>query len=317
MFYWLRLPITLLFSLLFIASPVAGQVQQSKIDVARTDEQVEQLVKAVDKYYANFKVSSALKFADKRIEKQYRQAHVKAWEKADFDGNGRLDLLITGTHYNEESKVICLLDMGNGKLVLEPFDRQFYRACSVATVSYEGTQPFVNYTDFAKPFLAIDKLEDKKSFHLIYKYGGFIEYNPQANSQVLSDSIIYESDFAYHEVQEEKLTLTGTGAAIYYSCTYPVLDTAKKTYITQQTSVTAQALADIRGMASYLLGQPLQPHYHTGHNHVPYTTLTISYRNGQRIRVRDEGETGTFGLIRLYALLGQLRKSQVWQSAKP
>jgi hypothetical protein len=96
-----------------------------------------------------------------------------------------------------------------------------------------------------------------------------------------------------------------------------VLNKAKKTYVSQQTLVTAQALADIQGMAGYLVGQPLQPRYPTGRNHVPYTTLTISYRDGQRLRVLDEGETGTFGLMRLYALLNQLRKSQVWQPAKP
>lgn len=273
-------------------------------------------MKNTDKYYENFNVSSALKFADKRVQKQYRRAHAKAWQKADFDGNGRLDLLIIGTHYNKKSKVICLLDMGD-KLVLEPFDRQFYRACPIATVSHQGAQPVISYADFAKPFLTTDKLEDKQAFRLIYKYGGFIEYNPQPDSKAQPDSILYESFFAYHTVQNERITLTGTGAATHYSCTYPVLENTRKTYVSQKTQVAASALAPILDLASYLAGQPLQPEYHVGVNHVPHTTLTIVYHDGQRLQVQDEGEIGTFGLMRLYALLNQLRKSQMWQPTKP
>jgi hypothetical protein len=153
---------------LLLAGPAAAQASRSKIELAQTDRQVEQLVRATDKDYATFTVSSALKFADKRVEKQYRQAHVKAWTKADFDGNGRPDLLITGTHYDKESEVICLLDMGN-RLVIEPFDRQFYRYCPVATVSYASSQPLIDYTDFTKPVLESDKLENKQTFRLVYR----------------------------------------------------------------------------------------------------------------------------------------------------
>jgi hypothetical protein len=309
-------PQAVLAGLLLAAGPSVAQVAQSKIALAQTDGQVERLVQETDKDYANFKVSSALEFADKRVQKKYRQAHVKAWQKADFDGNGRLDLLITGTQYDKESKVICLLDMGD-KLVLEPFDRQFYRACPVTTVSYQGTQPYLHYADFAKPFLANDKLEDRQAFRLMYKYGGFIEYYPQPARTARPDSILYESFFAYHSVQEEKLTLAGTGAATYYSCTYPVLEEAKKTYVSQKTQVEAQALATILGLASHLAGQPLKPRYRIGFNHIPHTNLTITYHDGQRLQVQDEGEIGTFGLMRLYALLGQLRKSQSWQAARP
>ena len=303
--------------MLSTASYAAAQVQPSQIEAAQTDAQVEQLVRSTDSYYANFTVNSALKFKDKRVEQQYRRANVKAWQKADFDGNGRMDLLITGTHYDNESEVIYLLDMGSGKLLLKSFQRESYRACPIATLSYEGKQPHINYADFAKPFLDSDKLQDKKAFHLIYRFGGFIESQTQAHNDAVPDSILYESIFAYHEVQQEKLTLATTGAATYYSCTYPVLDKANKTYVSQKTTVDAGALADLQGLASYLFGQPLQPSYRTGFNHVPYTTLTIIYHNGQRLSVEDDGEIGTFGLIRLYALLGQLRKSQVWQPTKP
>jgi hypothetical protein len=301
---------------LLLAGTTAAQVNRSKIELAQTDRQVEQLVRATDKDYANFTVSSALKFADKRVEKQYRQAHVKAWAKADFDGNGRPDLLITGTHYDKESKVICLLDMGN-RLVIEPFDRQFYRYCPVATVSYAGAQPLINYADFTKPVLESDKLGNKQTFQLVYQYGGFIDYYPPPASPARPDSIRYESFSAYHKVFEEKLTLASSGAATYHSCSYPVLEKAKKTYIAQQAQVDAGALALIKGLASHLAGQALLPKYRTGLNHVPYTTLTIVYHDGQRLQVEDEGEFGTFSLMRLYALLDQLHKSQTWQPAKP
>jgi hypothetical protein len=118
-------------------------------------------------------------------------------------------------------------------------------------------------------------------------------------------------------VFEEKLTLASSGAATYHSCSYPVLEEAKKACVSQQAQVDAGALGPIQRLASHLAGQSLLPRYRTGLNHVPYTTLTIVYHDGRRLRVRDEGEFGTFSLMRLYALLDQLRKSQTWQPAKP
>ncbi len=306
----------LLVAVLLRCAPATAQAGHSKIELAQTASQVAQLVHETDKDYATFTVNSALKFADKRVEKQYRRAHVKAWVKADFDGNGRLDLLITGTHYDEESKVICLLDMGD-RLVLEPFYRQFYRYCPVATVRYAGTQPLIDYVDFAKPFLTSDPLADEQHFCLVYAYGGFVDYGQSPLSQTQPDSIRYESVFAYHKVLVEKLTLNSGGAATYHSCSYPVLEETNKTFIAQQAQVAAPALAVILGLASHLAAQSLQPRYRTGYNHVPYTTLTIVYHDGRRLQVQDKGEFGTFSLMRLYALLHQLRKSQAWQPTRP
>ncbi len=296
-------------------SPATAQAGRSKIELAQTDSQVAQLIHDTDKAYATFTVSSALKFADKRVKKQYRLAHVKAWVKADFDGNGRLDLLITGTHY-KKSKIICLLDMGD-RLEIESFYRQFYRYCPVATVRYVGTQPLIDYADFAKPFLASDPLADKQRFCLVYKYGGFVDYVQYPLSPAQPDSIRYESVFAYHKVLVEKLTFASSGAATYHSCSYPVLEETNKTFIAQQTQVAAPALAAVIGLASHLAAQSLQPKYRTGYNHVPHTTLTIIYHDGRRLQVQDEGEFGTFSLMRLYILLKQLRKSQAWQPTRP
>lgn len=294
-----------------------AQGQPSQIEAVQSDADVEKLVRGVDDYYANFTVNSALHFADKRVERKCRQAHVKAWEKADFDGNGRVDLLVTGIHFNGRSKALCLLDMGNGKLVLETFRRLPNRTCPIATVSYQGAQPIINYADFDRLSLYAARLKGKQSFRLVYEYGGFIEYNALPANPARPDSILYKSIFAYHEVQQVRLTLTNTGSAIYYACTYPVLEEANKTYVSQKTLVDTLTLATIQGLASYLAAQHLLPEYHSGLNHVPYTTLTISYHNGRHLQVEDEGEAGTFGLTRLYALLSQLHKSQTWQPAKP
>ncbi|MBO0356332.1 hypothetical protein J0X19_00105 [Hymenobacter sp. BT186] len=297
--------------------PAFGQKPQQPIDAIRSDKEVQQLVRATDEDYKTFEVSSRLRFADKRVEKQYRQAKIKAWEKADIDGNGYTDLLITGTHHDEDSKVVCLLDMGNGKLLLEPFDRQFYRFCPVAKIVYDGPQPLISYTDFDNPFLVVDSLQDKKAFLLVYRFRGFIEYNKQPAKEGAFDSIVYESDFAYHDVITSKQTVDALGNATYYSCKWPVLDESKKTCESLKTVLDFRTLREISELISYLNIEQLQPTYQTDFNHVPYASLKISFRNGRKIDLYDKGEMGTFGLMRLYALLGQLRKSQSWQPVKP
>jgi spermidine/putrescine-binding protein len=123
------------FLLLLVSTVTALAQAQGKLAKLNSDAAVQQVVRSLDDYYKNFKVDSRLRFEDKRVQKIYQREKTKAWEKADVDGNGLIDLLITGTHYDDESKVICVLDMGDS-LVLEDFGRQFYRYCPVARIVY-------------------------------------------------------------------------------------------------------------------------------------------------------------------------------------
>jgi hypothetical protein len=295
--------------------PVSLRAQSggSAIDAANTDAQVEQLVRSADEDYDEFVVNSALTFADKRVERLYRKARVKAWVKADIDGNGRTDLLVTGSLHGN-SRVVWLLDMGDDHLKFEAFRRGYGRCCPIAKLTHDGTQVLLSYVDFERPFYVNEPLAHKQEFVLVYKYGGFIEYNKR-RQQARPDSLTYESIFAYHKIDQSKLVLNADGRAEYRACEWPVLDKTRMQCEALQTQVDARALADLLDLVQYIGVSQLRPEYEIGGNHVPHAQLTFSFGT-TKVRVDDQGEAGTFGLQRLYSLLGQLRQTQQWQPIK-
>lgn len=224
-----------MFVLLLLSSLAAIAQTQGKLAKLTSDAAVQQMVRSLDDYYKNFSVNSRLRFEDKRVQRLYQREKIRAWEKADVDGNGLTDLLITGTHYDEESKVICVLDMGDS-LVLEDFGRQFYRYCPVARIVYQDVQPLISYADYDKPILIVDSLRERQDFLLTYRFGGLIEYNSAPTSGIQSDSLKYRYHFAYHDVEEVELQVESNCSIKYHSCAYPVLDESKK----QCEDLTAQ-----------------------------------------------------------------------------
>ncbi|MBX0290410.1 hypothetical protein K3G63_08170 [Hymenobacter sp. HSC-4F20] len=282
-----------------------------------TDAAVQQVVRSLDEDYKNFQVDSRLRFEDKRVQQLYQREKVRAWEKADVDGNGLQDLLITGTHYDNESKVICVLDMGD-RLVLEEFSRQFYRYCPVVRIKYEGQQALISYADYDKPFLITQPLDknDRQEFLLTYRFGGLIEYNPAPTRNIQPDSILYTSHFAYHDVEEIEIQMEPHGRARCRSCEYPVLDESKKKCEDLTTKLADTTQQQLVQLLNYLQPDKLSREYRIGFNHVPYITLHVVYADGRRLQAEDRGGIGAFGLTRLYALLESLRKTQEWVPAK-
>ncbi|RSK44912.1 hypothetical protein [Hymenobacter rigui] len=289
---------------------------QGKLAKLNSDAAVQQVVRSLDAYYKNFKVDSRLRFEDKRVQKIYQREKIKAWEKADVDGNGLIDLLITGTHYDDESKVICVLDMGDS-LVLEDFGRQFYRYCPVARIIHQDAQPLITYADYDKPILITQPLEKegRQEFLLTYRFGGLVEYN-SAPASARIDSLLYTSDFAYHEVEEIAIGIGPQDNVTYHSCEYPVLDETKKQCENLTAKLNSRAQQQLSELVNYLQPDKLKRTYRIGHNHVPYIVLRIKYADGRRLQVDDNGGIASFGLTRLYTLLESLRKTQNWEPPK-
>ena len=79
-------------------------VGNNYIDSITTAEQIESLVSKVgiDKY-KNYRVNTIQKFQNEILQKLSDSLKPKPWVKADFDGNGYTDILVTGTY-----GVICV-----------------------------------------------------------------------------------------------------------------------------------------------------------------------------------------------------------------
>ncbi|MBC6988818.1 hypothetical protein [Hymenobacter sp. BT491] len=262
--------------------------------------------------YHTYTVSDTLRFKDKRCETQLAKAGAKAWQKADFDGNGYSDLLLIGRDADAKSNVVCVLDSGNNRFYIEPFERQFFRTCAVPQVVYDGVLPLIRYVDYANSFYNTDSLSDRQEFLLTHRFGGFVEYT-RKEYQYQIEKIEFTSSFAYHTSSQSELTIGADGKATYSFTEAPILAPANITAEHLTATISPRAYDEIASLLIYLNFPRLRNEYRLTLNHIPRSTLTVTYNRGRKKVIYDVGEAGTFGLRQVYALLHQLRRTQVWQ----
>lgn len=235
-----------------------------------------------------------------------------SWVKADFDGNNRLDLLVTGYRSSSSSSryVTCFLDQGEQKFDEIRLATGAYN-CDVTQLGYVGSKPVIFYTHsqiqgarFTKNRKSICKQDT-----LIFRKNGFVEYN-RAPQDCRIEKIVFSTNACYGTCPIFTLQLARNGAATYHAEQYNKLK-GDFTAVVQ-----AQPLTEVWALLNYLNFPRLQNNYSVSVTDQPTCTLTITYGGGKVKTIEDYGEQGTFGLRQVYDLLFALRTTQAWQKAQ-
>lgn len=232
-----------------------------------------------------------------------------SWLKADFDGDNRLDLLVTGYRNSTSARryVTCFLDLGEQKFTEIRLAAGGYN-CDAAQLGYVGSKPVIFYTHSqiqGARFTENRKLICKQDT-LVFRKNGFVEYNRTPRDYRI-EKVVFSTDACYGTCPIFTLQLARNGAATYHAEQYNKL----KGNFT--TIVQAQPLAEIWTLLNYLNFPRLQTNYSIAATDHPTCTLTITYGGGKVKTITDYGERGTFGLGQVYELLFTLRTTQAWQ----
>ena len=88
----------------------------NKIDKIETVNQIQRLLKSIDKRYADFKVIDPTKSTDKNCKRIFDSLNIAPFTKADFDNNGYTDLLVIGDW--GDPSIVCIFDQGENKFLI-------------------------------------------------------------------------------------------------------------------------------------------------------------------------------------------------------
>jgi hypothetical protein len=234
------------------------------------------------------------------------QWQVKNWEKTDFNKDGLTDLLVILYWY--DYGVYAVIDKGNNNYKLETLTYNIYKKCELAKpVMVKDEQLLLIYqekTSGGKGAQPVKMIYETDT--LVYKYGGFVEYNHSVRNLEI-DSIQFWTGFCFGSCPVFSIRFDKNGNAEYDAGSYNPKQGKFATTINKET------VEKFLGLVNYLNVKELPDNYR-----VPWTDdqtawLRVRFSDGTVKEIQDYGLRGTFGLRLLYTIFFDLRSSENWK----
>jgi len=222
------------------------------------------------------------------------------WEKADFDGNGLTDLLVTG-NTSEGSKTIYILDKGDHFESKNISKGKLYEQCSFSSIKDNK----IEYQS-VKILSRLGFLSNLIKENLIYKYGGFIEENTARKRHNILE-IEFETSGSYRNNFVLKMEIVSNGDITWTSKNDGFLTAGVYT-----AKISQAKFKEIVDVLNYIDFENLADSYEANYSDAATTYLKITYDNLKVKNIRDNGSMGTRGLRKLYDLFNDLKGNQQW-----
>lgn len=292
-------------------------VHKTKIDSLVTEKEVEEFV-FKNTLIKNFTVMKAGDYKnDFNDDSSFCKTTAdsldidKSFYKADFDRNGYTDLLVSGKDYG--FRVFVIMNYAKNKFVTEYFYDHPFGDCSFYKIDSIENIPVINYYKIEREYnnYTTSKVNVNKKI-ITYHNGGFVEYNGMPKQHTIS-RIEYQTSPCLGACPEFNLVMkNGKGFlnAEYYNTNEERSFELKGKY---SSTINPVQYKEITDLLNYIDFPNLMDNYSVNAFDLPGCSLEITYDNGETKLINDDGQYGTYGLIRVYKLLAELRFNQVWE----
>lgn len=223
------------------------------------------------------------------------------WGKADFDNNGRTDLLVTG-HTSEGNKTIYILDKGDHFESKNISKGKLYEQCSFSSVKDNK----IEYHS-VKILNRQRYLSNLIKENLIYKYDGFIEENTTPKRHNILD-IQFETSGSHWNNYVLKMEIVSNRDITWVTKNDAILRAGVYT-----SNLSKEKFKEIVDLLNYIDFENLVDEYEVGYSDAATTRLKVTYDNLKVKNISDNGGMGTRGLRKLYDILIDLKLNQQWK----
>ena len=290
---------TPLFLLLFSLPLLAND-----IDLLKTDRDVEKFIHGQFPALSDARVAyKDFLYPDFIKQRIADSLGAKLWLRADFDNNGKSDLLAyisTGG----QNHLIAIVDEGAS------FSAHFISKWPFADIYFPVVKKVDNST-----FLVLYKTcafchgtneNSVTADTLVYKYGNFVERTANPGNCKI-EKIEFSTGACEGTCPVYTITIQPSHKAYYNAISYN--DT------TGQFSGIIDSLHynKLVRILDYINFPKLRDNYTVLWKDAPQCTLLITYDGDKTKKIQDYGEVGTQGLSVIYGILSDLRKNQVWK----
>ncbi|MEI9958213.1 MAG: DUF6438 domain-containing protein [Ferruginibacter sp.] len=249
----------------------------------------------------------------KNVKKIADSLKISPWEKADFDENGYLDILVVGK-IGKQYSVICLFGKPDNKYELKSISQSDFYYGTLPVMQNFTTKPTFDYYYFKSDYDS-SNLYPKSTLHkstLVYEFGTFIEKNDQPYVHKI-EQIEFSTSGCGGLCPVYKVVINSDKSATWlWDSNYYNVVNKKVVNGNYGTKLISYNLSYLTQVLNYIDFARLKNIYA-----VPWTDdksceIKITYDNGKIKKISDYGMVGTFGLERVYKLLFDLWRTQEW-----
>jgi hypothetical protein len=297
----------ILFLLLFLSFSTYA----NKVDSLKTDKDVETFIfsQLVNKNALPiFKIKDLYRTDIQR--KTAKKLGVKPWQKADFNLDGRTDLLVHFKFRGESSNLLVVfIDQGNYFSPINFSGFGFEEKLYYPIVYFDDKQPLLKlYRGCNYCYNNMKIIYDTAT--LIYKFGDFIEYVKDIPPCKI-EKISITTSLCDGDCPTFVFSIDSNRVAKYFDLIYnnPDIPDFGDEYVSEVDSVKYAELIEIINGIDII---NLHESYFSGLIGSSKYTLNITYNGGLTKRIEDHGTTGTYGLRMIYGLLFEIKSTQKW-----
>lgn len=269
-------------------------IKHSKIDSLNSITEVENFIRLKDTSLNNFHLKEARHFSSEQLEKFSKTNKSEPYYKGDFDGNGFRDLFVTGNFSENENFMYSFVFMNYGKDSINTIWLKDHQYVFIPRVTKHVNQDFLEI--YSNDFL-LGLRHDK----LIFKYGGFINFNNKPGKYHIEkiEFTTYDIRGEFEVVVDRSLSVPIKNIQGYYD-----ENIIKKSKI----KLATKDHAEIFNMLNYMDFPKLKDSLHISGTDQPFCNLKITYDNGKVKKIFDYGMEENFSLKNLYTKLEAPRK---------
>lgn len=289
----------------------------SHIDSLKTEKEVENLINSIMNEQKPITIKKIADFQEENGSNNFCKRIAdsldikQSFYTADFDHNGYADLMAFGDHY--DFSIFIVMNYGKDSLKVNRLTRRSFQNCTFPKIKNDS---IIQYHYMSEPDLDSDDIEKPKLMKkdLVFKFGDFIEYNPNPNSYSI-EKIEYQTGACFGTCPKFYISIdqnrNGLFKAEYYNTNKAKSN--KEIVGTFKTLVTKNNYDEIIHLLNYIDFPKLQDWYSVNWTDDHSSRLKITYNNGKVKEINDYGLIGTYGLDRIYSLLFDLRFNQDWK----
>ena len=221
------------------------------------------------------------------------------FHKVDLDGNGKTDLIVESKYLFAVMDKNEITTIDKGAFMLRKF--------TLVRIDKAGADTLLRIRPRKDTDIPVPDSDDEQT--LVYKFGGFIEYNSTPD-HIKIDGITLSTSGCYGTCPIFTISINSDRSATYQAKKFNKEDGEFS------GTIDTADFERLVGIINYMRLASLKTEYS-----VPWTddrgsTLTIKYDGGKTKQISDYGMIGTFGLEDLYDKFYDLRGSQKWTTVK-
>ena len=288
---------------------ISDSVAANSVDSIQNDSDVVVFLKRIDKQFNSDKYRQLQVLPTDTIRQRLacnniaEQWNINNWEKVDFNGDYRTDLVVTTFWYDFD--VFVAIDKGDNTFKLIRLSKDVFQNCELGKpIKINSEQLLLFYrlrNEYNEPAKNIgDFALRSKIDTLIYKYGGFIEKQNVPASYGVSE-IEYHTSSGWTGISPVfKLNIDNSQVATIEASS----DNPKKNL--PPTKANDKIVREVSDLIQYIHIKNAKSKYSVTWTDDTTIYLKITFNDGTVKVIEDYGMIGTFGLARLYELLFML-----------